>query len=66
MLGHLIKGQWAFEKKEREQKEKEQSVSLALKLEQGSRGIWWKSLKPGALSLYWLGVIDLNARYKGE
>ena len=45
---------------------KEQSVTLALKPEQGSRGIWRKSLIPGALSLYWLEVIDLNAHYKGE
>ena len=48
------------------QKQKEQSVSLALKSEQGPRGIRRKSLKPGALSLDWLGVADLNARYKGE
>ena len=40
-------------------------ASLALKPEQGPRGIWWKSLKPGALSLYWLGVTDLTARYMG-
>ena len=40
-MGHLIKGQWALEKKY----EKEQSVALALKPEQGPRGIWWKSLK---------------------
>ena len=50
----------------RKKKEKEQSVSLALKPEQGPRGIRRKSLKPGALSLDWLGVTDLNARYKGE
>ena len=54
------------EKKKEKKKEKEQSVALALKPEQGLRGIWWKSLKPGALSFYWLGVIDLNARYNGE
>ncbi|KAL6348733.1 hypothetical protein AAG906_029761 [Vitis piasezkii] len=47
-------------------KKKEQSVALALKPEQGPRGIRRKSLKPGALSLDWLGVTDLNARYKGE
>ncbi|KAL6322742.1 hypothetical protein AAG906_018623 [Vitis piasezkii] len=47
-------------------KKKEQSVSLALKPEQGPRGIWRKSLKRGALSLDWLGVTDLNAHYKGE
>ena len=34
--------------------------------EQGPRGIWRKSLKPGALNLNWLEVADLNARYKGE
>ena len=42
------------------------NVALALKPEQGLRGIWQKSLKPGALNLNWLGVADLNARYKGE
>ena len=40
------------EKKEKRKKEKEQSVALALKPKQGPRGIWRKSLKPGALSLY--------------
>ena len=40
-------------------------ASLALKPEQGPRGIWWKSLKPSALSLHWLGVTDLTARYMG-
>ena len=49
----------------RKKRKKEQSVSLALKPEQGPRGIWRKSLKPGALSLYWLGVTDLTARYMG-
>ena len=39
---------------------------IALKPEQGLRGIWWKSLKPGALSFDWLGTTDLNIRYKGE
>ena len=56
VLGHLIKGQcvlWII------------FASLALKPEQGPRGIWWKSLKPGALSLYWLGVTDFTARYMG-
>ena len=48
------------------QKQKEQSVSLALKPEQGPRGIWRKSLKPGALHLDLLGATDLNAHYKGE
>ena len=41
------------------------NATLALKLEQGPRGIWRKSLKPGALNFNWLGVADLNARYKG-
>ena len=49
-----------------QKKKKEQSVTFALKPKQGSRGIWQKSLKPGALSPYLLGVIDLNAHYKGE
>ena len=40
-------------------------ASLALKPEQGSMGIWWKSVKPGALSLQWLGATDLTARYMG-
>ena len=47
-------------------KKKEQSVLLALKPEQGPRGIRRKSLKPDALNLYWLGVTDLNTRYNGE
>ena len=52
--------------RKKKRKEKEQSVSLALKPEQGPRGIRQKSLKPGALSLDWLGVTDLNGCYKGE
>ena len=47
------------------QKKKKRSVTLALKPEQGPRGIWQKSLKPGALNFNWLGIADLNARYKG-
>ena len=31
-----------------------------------SEGYIVKILKLGALSLHWLGVTDLNARYKGE
>ena len=46
-------------------KEKEKCL-LALKPEQGPRGIWRKSLKPGALHLDLLGATDLNAHYKGE
>ena len=45
---------------------KKKNATLALKPEQGPRGIWRKSLKPGALNLNWLGVADLNAHYKGE
>ena len=47
-------------------KKKKKSVALVLKPKQSPRGIWQKSLKPGALNLNWLGVADLNARYKGE
>ena len=54
------------EKKKEKKKEKEQRVSLALIPEQSPRGIRQKSLKPDALSLDWLGVTDLNTRYKGE
>ena len=49
-----------------QKKKKKKSARLALKPEQGLRGIWRKSLKPAALNLNWLGVTDLNARYKGE
>ncbi|RVW73657.1 Retrovirus-related Pol polyprotein from transposon opus [Vitis vinifera] len=45
---------------------KKKNATLALKLEQGPRGIWRKSLKSGALNLNWLEVANLNARYKGE
>ena len=58
VLGHLIKGQCVLLKKKI-------FASLALKPEQGPRGIWWKSLKPDTLSLYWLEVTDLTARYMG-
>ena len=47
-------------------KKEKKSDTLAWNPEQGPRGIWRKSLKPGALNLNWLGVTDLNARYKGE
>ena len=53
-------------KKKTKKTKKEQSVTLALKPEQDPRGIWRKSLKPGALSPYWLGVTNLNACYKGD
>ena len=45
---------------------KKKSATLALKPEQGPKGIWQKSLKSGALNLNWLGIVDLNACYKGE
>ena len=51
------------EKKKQKQKERRKrelnAVTLALKPEHGPRGIWRKLLKPGALNLHWLGVIDL-------
>ena len=51
---------------QKKKKKKKLSVSLALKPEQGLRGIWRKCFKPGALNLNWLGVADLNTCYKGE
>ena len=45
--------------KEKEKKKKIKSLSFVLKPEHGPRGVWRKPLKPGALSLNWLGVIDL-------
>ena len=59
MLGQLIKANEPLKERKKEK------CLLALKPEQGLRGIWCKSLKPGALNLNWLGVTDLNARYKG-
>ena len=54
------------EKKKQKEKEKEKKKkknksreAFALKPEHGPRGIWRKPLKPDALSLNWLGVIDL-------
>ena len=47
------------EKKRKSRKRKVQSLNFALKPEHGSRGVWRKPLKPGALNLNWLGVIDL-------
>ena len=46
-------------KREKEKKKKKKSQCFALKPEHGSRGIWRKPLKPGALNLHWLGVTDL-------
>ena len=47
------------EKEKKKKKEKEKSWHFALKPEHGPRGIWRKPLKPDALNLNWLGVIDL-------
>ena len=52
------------EKEMKKQKEKERrkrelkAVTLCLEPEHSPRGIWRKPLKPGALNLHWLGVID--------
>ena len=46
------------EKKEKEKKKNKNLQCFALKPEHGPRGIWREPLKPGALSLYWLGVTD--------
>ena len=35
-------------------------VTLCLETRTRPRGIWRKSLKPDALNLHWLGVIDLE------
>ena len=53
------KGKEKAKRKRKEDKEKEQSWRFALKPEHGPRGIWRKPLKPDALNLSWLGVIDL-------
>ena len=45
-------------KKKKRRKRKIKSGSFALKPEHGPRGVWRKPLKPDALSLNWLGVID--------
>ena len=46
-------------RKEKEKKKKKNKiVSFALKPEHGPRGVWRKPLKPDALSLNWLGVIN--------
>ena len=46
-------------KKKKRRKRKIKSCRFALKPEHGPRGVWRKPLKPNALSLNWLGVIDL-------
>ena len=45
-------------KKEKKKKKNKNLQCFALKPEHGPRGIWRKRLKPGALNLHWLGVID--------
>ena len=48
------------EKAKIKRKEKEEKLQrFTLKLEHGPSGIWRKPLKPGALNLHWLGVVDL-------
>ena len=49
------------EEKNKKQKEKKiiESHCFALKPEHGPRGIWRKLLKPDALNLHGLGVVDL-------
>ena len=46
-------------KKKKIRKRKIKSCSFALKPEHSPRGVWRKPLKPDALSLNWLGVIDV-------
>ena len=48
----------SYKEKEKE-KRREKSRCFTLKPENGSRGLRRKSLKPGALSLSWLGATDL-------
>ena len=59
-----IEDQCCLPKRKRKRKEKEKKkkknkiVKFALKPEHSPRGVWRKPLKPDALSLNWLGVID--------
>ena len=46
------------EKEKEKKKKKNKIVKFALKPEHSPRGVWRKALKPDALSLNWLGVID--------
>ena len=46
-------------KKKKKKRSKRKSGHFALKPEHGPRDIWRKPLKPDALSLNWLGIIDL-------
>ena len=44
--------------KEKKKKKKNKVVKFCLETRARSRGVWRKPLKPDALSLNWLGVID--------
>ena len=46
------------EKKKKGEKEKKKKKNKVVKPEHGPRGVWRKPLKPDALSLNWLGVVD--------
>ena len=52
-------------RKEKEKKNKKKSQSFALKPEHGSRGLWRKPLKPGALSQL-VGSHRLSVLYTGR
>ena len=54
------------EEKKKKQKEKKRRKlqRFALKPEHGPRGLWWKPLKPGALSQL-VGSHRLSVRYMG-
>ena len=45
-------------KKKQKEKKRIESRCFALKPENGPRGSWRKTLKPGALNLYWLEAAD--------
>ena len=48
-----------MKKKKKKKRKRIKLQRFALKPEHGPRGIWRKPLKPGALNLHWLGVVDL-------
>ena len=50
--------------KEKEKEKEEKLQRFSLKPEHGTRGLWQKPLKPGALSQL-VGSHRLNARYMG-
>ena len=57
----LPKGKEKKKQKKRKRKEEKKNrvMTLGLEPEHGPRGVWRKPLKPDALSLNWLGVVDL-------